>query len=145
GATRAGAVAGAALVIGGRGGPGGGPPLPPPLVSKPPPPEPSPEEKQRAEASKFQKDIVMAEVARTHPVLAATLDRNLADLQKAIKQRGSNVNEVRKDMHLGPPLREACRIGWRDGIEELRKAGAKWLGDPRCEACVQRSAPPPTG
>ena len=143
--TRSRALAAAALVICVTVGSGCGPTLPPPLVSKPPPPEPSPEEKQRAEASKFQKDIVMAEVARTHPVLAATLDRNLADLQKAIKQRGSNVNEVRKDMHLGPPLREACRIGWREGIDELRKAGAKCLGDPRCEACVQRSAPPPTG
>jgi len=82
----------------------------------------------------------MGEVARTHPVLAATLDRDLTRLQAAIKARG-NVNEVRKDMHLGPPLREACRIGWRDGIDELRKAGAKCLGDPRCEACVRQSAP----
>jgi hypothetical protein len=115
--------------------------LPPQVETKPLPPEPSPAEKERAEASKFQKEIVMAEVARTHPVLAATLDRNLTDLQKAIKTRG-NVNEVRKDMHLGPPLREACRLGWRAGIDELRRAGAKCLGDAKCEACVQRSTPP---
>ena len=115
--------------------------LPSQVETKPLPPEPSPAEKERAEASKFQKEIVMAEVARTHPVLAATLDRNLTDLQKVIKARG-NVNEVRKDMHLGPPLREACRLGWRAGIDELRRAGAKCLGDAKCEACVQRSTPP---
>jgi len=94
-----------------------------------------------AAASKFQKDIVMGEVARTHPVLVATLDRDLPRLQATIKAKG-NVNEVRKDMHLGPPLREACRIGWKAGIEELRKAGAKCLGDARCEACVRSNTPP---
>ncbi len=138
-------LAAVALAIGTAGGIGCGPSRVPLIQPKPAPePEVSAEQAQRAAASKFQKEIVMAEVARTHPVLAATLARNLADLQKAIKQRG-NLNEVRKDMHLGPPLREACRIGWREGIDELRKAGAKCLGDARCEACVQRSMPPPTG
>ena len=117
------------------------PTLPSFIQPKPPPPAPSPEEEERAAASKFQKDIVMGEVARTHPVLVATLDRDLPRLQATIKAKG-NVNEVRKDMHLGPPLREACRIGWKAGIEELRKAGAKCLGDARCEACVRSNTPP---
>lgn len=142
--TRSRTLAAALLAVFVAIGSGCGPTLSPLVEPTPLPPGPSPEEKERAEASKFQKEIVMAEVARTHPVLAATLDRNLADLQKAIKQRG-NLNEVRKDMHLGPPLREACRIGWRQGIEELRKAGAKCLGDARCEACVQRFTTPPAG
>jgi hypothetical protein len=138
--TRSRILAACFVAIGMAGGFGCGPTLPP-LVEKPaPPPRPTPEEAQRAAASKFQRDIVMGEVARTHPVLAATLDRDLTRLQAAIKARG-NVNEIRKDMHLGPPLREACRIGWKDGIEELRKAGAKCLGDPRCESCVRESAP----
>jgi len=131
------------LAIGVAGGSGCGPTLPPPVEKPAPPPGPSPEEAQRAAASKFQREIVMGEVARTHPVLAATLDRDLPRLQAAIRR--GNVNEIRKDMHLGPPLREACRIGWKDGIEELRRAGAKCLGDSRCEACVRESAPPPSG
>jgi hypothetical protein len=133
-------LAACVLAIGVVGGSGCGPTLPLSVEKPAPPPGPSPEEAQRAAASKFQREIVMGEVARTHPVLAATLDRDLTRLEAAIKARG-NVNEVRKDMHLGPPLREACRIGWRDGIEALRKAGAKCLGDPRCESCVRESAP----
>ena len=142
-ATRLRILAACALAIGIAGASGCGTTLPPPFQPKPPPLGPSPEEKERAEASKFQKDIVMGEVARTHPVLVATLDRDLTRLQATIKAKG-NVNEVRKDMHLGPPLREACRIGWKAGIDELRKAGAKCLGDARCEACVRSNTPPPS-
>ena len=142
-ATRLRIFAACALAIGIAGASGCGTTLPPPFQPKPPPPGPSPEEKERAEASKFQKDIVMGEVARTHPVLVATLDRDLTRLQATIKAKG-NVNEVRKDMNLGPPLREACRIGWKAGIDELRKAGAKCLGDVRCEACVRSNTPPPS-
>ena len=142
-ATRLRILAACALAIGIAGASGCGVTLPPPFQPKPPPPGPSPEEEERAAASKFQKDIVMGEVARTHPVLVATLDRDLTRLQATIKARG-NVNEVRKDMHLGPPLREACRIGWKAGIDELRKAGAKCLGDARCEACVRSNTPLPS-
>ena len=140
-ATRFRILAACALAIGIAAVSGCGATLPLPLSPKPPPPGPTPEEEERAAASKFQKDIVMGEVARTHPVLVATLDRDLTRLQATIKAKG-NVNEVRKDMHLGPPLREACRIGWKAGIEELQKAGAKCLGDARCEACVRSTAPP---
>ena len=140
-ATRFRILAACALAIGITAASGCTPTLPPLLQPKPPPPKPSPEEEERAAASKFQKDIVMGEVARTHPVLVAMLDRDLPRLQATIKAKG-NVNEVRKDMHLGPPLREACRIGWKAGIEELRKAGAKCLGDARCEACVRSNTPP---
>jgi len=117
-ATRFRILAACALAIGITAASGCTPTLPPLLQPKPPPPKPSPEEEERAAASKFQKDIVMGEVARTHPVLVATLDLDL------------------------PRLREACRIGWKAGIEELRKAGAKCLGDARCEACVRSNTPP---
>jgi hypothetical protein len=86
--------------------------------------------------AKYQRDLIMGELVRTHPVIAATLDRNMEQLQAAIK-KGGKVNEVRRDMRLGPPLREACRLGWKAGIEELEAHGAQCLGDSACEACVR--------
>jgi hypothetical protein len=89
--------------------------------------------------AKYQRDLIMGELVRTHPVIAATLDRNMDQLQAAIK-KGGKVNEVRRDMRLGPPLREACRLGWKAGIEELEAHGAQCLGDAACETCVRNVA-----
>src|SRR4030095_14543204 len=137
---------------------------PKPAPATPPPPDP---EMARKEASaKFQQELVMAEVGRTHPVLGATLDRDLPRLQAALAQaparvnagrpgRGATldrdlprlqaalaksparVNEVRRDLHLGPPLREACRLRWKEGITILLDHGAKCLGDSQCESCAR--------
>ncbi len=91
---------------------------------------------RKREDARFQQEVVMAEVARTHPVLSATLDRDMYRLRAAIRKRGK-VNEVRRDMRLGPPLREACRLRWREGIDELLGHGAQCLGDSQCESCVR--------
>lgn len=109
-------------------------PQPNPVASAPDPK--AAELARKREASKYQQEIVMAEVTRTHPVLSATLDRNIDKLRAAIKKRGK-VNEVRRDMRLGPPLREACRLRWKEGIEELIGNGAQCLGDTQCESCVR--------
>jgi hypothetical protein len=108
---------------------------PKPAPATPPPPDP---EMARKEASaKFQQELVMAEVGRTHPVLGATLDRDLPRLQAALAKSPVRVNEVRRDLHLGPPLREACRLRWKEGITELLGHGGKCLGDAQCESCVR--------
>src|SRR5262249_53926079 len=103
---------------------------PPRPVPRRPPVEPP----QPTGNAKYQRDLIMGELVRTHPVIAATLDRNMDQLQAALK-KGGKVNEVRRDMRLGPPLREACRLGWTAGSEELRGHGAQGLGDPACEKC----------
>jgi len=108
------------------------------------PPRPAPRPRPPVEPpkptgnAKYQRDLIMGELVRTHPVIAATLDRNMDQLQAALK-KGGKVNEVRRDMRLGPPLREACRLGWTAGIEELQAHGAQCLGDPACERCVQNT------
>jgi hypothetical protein len=108
------------------------------------PPRPAPRPRPPVEPpkptgnAKYQRDLIMGELVRTHPVIAATLDRNMYQLQAALK-KGGKVNEVRRDMRLGPPLREACRLGWTAGIEELEAHGAQCLGDPACERCVQNT------
>ncbi len=134
--------AGSALAIVVLGAVGCAPTLPP---APAPPREPSPEEialeKKRAD-SKYQQEIVMAEVKRTHPALTATLDRDLPRLQATLRKEPRRLNEVRRDMRLGPPLREACRLKWREGIAELLAHGAKCLGDSACEACARASGGP---
>jgi hypothetical protein len=107
------------------------PPRPMPRLPPPEPPKPTGN-------AKYQRDLIMGELVRTHPVIAATLDRNMDQLQAALK-KGGKVNEVRRDMRLGPPLREACRLGWTAGIEELQAHGAQCLGDPACENCVRNT------
>jgi len=104
----------------------------------PPPPRPAPPPKPAGNA-KYQRDLIMGELVRTHPVIAATLDRDLYRL-KAVISKGGKVNEVRRDMRLGPPLREACRLGWKDGIDELLSHGGQCLGDSSCENCVKRES-----
>jgi hypothetical protein len=95
---------------------------------------------RKRESSKFQEEVVMAEVTRTHPVLAATLARDMERLRVELKKAPAKVNEIRRDMRLGPPLREACRLKWKEGITELLDRGGKCLGDSQCESCV-RSQP----
>ena len=92
---------------------------------------------RKEESARWQQELVMAEVSRTHPVLSATLDRSLPKLQAAIAKTPAKVNEVRRDLRLGPPLREACRLRWKEGITELLDHGAKCLGDSQCESCVR--------
>lgn len=118
------------------------PPAPPTPVEKKPDPQ-AEEMARKREASRYQQEIVMAEVTRTHPVLSATLDRDLTKLREVIRKRGK-VNEVRRDMRLGPPLREACRLRWKEGIDELMSHGAQCLGDSACESCVRGMAPRPS-
>jgi hypothetical protein len=111
------------------------PPRPQPPPRRPPaegPPKP-------VGNAKYQRDLIMAELVRTHPVLAATLDRDLDKLRAALK-KGGKVNEVRPDMRLGPPLREACRLNWKPGIAELQEHGAQCLGDAACERCVRNAS-----
>src|SRR5262245_50177968 len=111
-------------------------PTPAPPTPKPPDPEQLAMERKR-ESARFQQELVMEEVGRTHPVLSATLDRSLPKLQAAIAKTPAKVNEVRRDLRLGPPLREACRLRWKEGISELLDHGAKCLGDSQCESCVR--------
>jgi hypothetical protein len=106
---------------------------PPRPVPRRPPVETPPKPTGNA---KYQRDLIMGELVRTHPVIAATLDRDL-DRLKAVLKKGGKVNEVRRDMRLGPPLREACRLNWKPGIEELQEHGAQCLGDSACESCVR--------
>jgi hypothetical protein len=80
---------------------------------------------------------VMTEVGRTHPVLGATCDRDAKKLEAALAKAPARVNEVRRDLRLGPPLREACRLRWKEGITILLDHGAKCLGDSQCESCVR--------
>jgi hypothetical protein len=117
---------------------GCGPSVQPKPAAEPPAPDPAAIAMERKRASaKYQQELVMAEVSRTHPVLSATLDRNLEGLRAALGKTPGKVNEVRRDLHLGPPLREACRLRWREGVSELLDHGAKCLGDSQCEACVR--------
>ena len=119
-------------------------PAPP---TKPLPPVPDAkaiEMERKRESSKFQEEVVMAEVSRTHPVLAATMARDMDRLRTELKKAPGKINEIRRDMRLGPPLREACRLKWKEGITELVDRGAKCLGDSQCESCV-RSQPATTG
>jgi len=111
-------------------------PKPEPPLPKTPSPEQLAMERKEASA-KWQQELVMTEVGRTHPVLGATLDRDLPKLQAAIAKGPARVNEVRRDLRLGPPLREACRLRWKEGITELIDHGAKCLGDSQCESCVR--------
>ena len=128
-------LAGTALAMALVGVVGCAPPIQPKPAARPLPPDPEIERKKQA--AKEQERIVMDEVARTHPVLMATLDRDLARLRVELGKSPRRINEVRRDMRLGPPLREACRQRWREGIAELVGRGAKCLGDTQCEACVQ--------
>ncbi len=113
---------------------------PTPEPAGPPAPDPEKMAMERKQASaKWQQELVMTEVGRTHPVLGATLNRNLEGLRTAIKKGPARVNEVRRDLRLGPPLREACRLRWKDGITELLDHGAGCLGDSQCESCVRAS------
>jgi hypothetical protein len=111
------------------------PPMPPRRPVEPPKPTGN---------AKYQRDLIMQELVRTHPVIAATLDQNMDQLKAALK-KGGKVNEVRRDMRLGPPLREACRLGWKAGIEELESHGAQCLGDSACETCVRNANASHTG
>jgi len=111
-------------------------PEPPPLPPRRPPVEGPPKPLGNA---KYQRDLIMGELVRTHPVIAATLDRDLVRL-KAVIGKGGKVNEMRQDMRLGPPLREACRLGWKDGIDELLAHGGKCMGDSSCETCVRNQS-----
>jgi hypothetical protein len=117
---------------------GCGPRLQPGPMAAPPPP-PDPEMERKKESARYQQELVMNEVGRTHPVLTATLDRNLEALRVALKKTPGKVNEVRLDLRLGPPLREACRLRWSEGITELLDHGAKCLGDSSCETCAARA------
>ena len=49
------------------------------------------------------------------------------------------MNEVRADMRLGPPLREACRLNWKPGIAELQEHGAQVSGRPGLRALRAQS------
>jgi hypothetical protein len=109
---------------------------PGPPVPKPPDPEQLAMER-KLESARFQQELVMTEVGRTHPVLGATLDRNLGKLEAALAKSPARVNEVRRDLRLGPPLREACRLRWKEGITVLLDHGAKCLGDSQCESCLR--------
>ena len=111
---------------------------PKPELAGPPPPDPAQLAMERKQASaKYQEELVMTEVGRTHPVLGATFNRDLKGLKAALDKSPAKVNEVRRDLRLGPPLREACRLRWKDGISELLGHGAKCLGDAQCESCVR--------
>ena len=79
----------------------------------------------------------MDEVGRTHPVLTAAIKGDLEKMRQELAKAPKRINEVRRDMRLGPPLREACRRRWEPGITELMNRGAKCLGDSQCEACVR--------
>ena len=114
-----------------------------PSPRPPPPPPPKPKPQPPNTGAKYQRDLIMMELVRTHPVIAATLDKNMDQLNAALK-KGGKVNELRRDMRLGPPLREACRLGWKEGINVLREHGAQCLGDSQCESCI-RDQPKPTG
>lgn len=129
---------GAVLVVGAGGMVGCGPRVQPAPVVQPPPPDPLIEQKKAA--AKYQEEIVMAEVARTHPVLTATVNKDLYRLRAELRKAPNRVNEVRRDMRLGPPLREACRLRWREGVVELLGRGAKCLGDAQCESCARSVA-----
>jgi hypothetical protein len=110
--------------------------LPPP----PAPPPMDPEIERKKEAARFQEQIVMDEVRRTHPVLSAAIKGDLEELRQELAKAPKRINEVRRDMRLGPPLREACKRRWEAGITELVNRGAKCLGDSQCEACVRAHA-----
>jgi hypothetical protein len=110
--------------------------LPPP----PAPPPMDPEIERKKEAARFQERIVMDEVHRTHPVLSAAIKGDLEELRQELAKAPKRINEVRRDMRLGPPLREACKRRWEAGITELMNRGAKCLGDPQCEACARAHA-----
>jgi hypothetical protein len=120
--------------------------LPPP----PAPPPLDPEIERKKEAARFQEQIVMDEVARTHPVLYAAIKGDLERLREELAKAPKRINEIRRDMRLGPPLREACKRRWEPGITELMRRGAKCMGDAQCEACVRARSvgmgvPPPGG
>jgi hypothetical protein len=117
---------------------GCGPRLQPrPAAAPAPPPDPVMERKKAA--ARYQEELVMNEVGKTNPVLTATLDRNLEGLRTALAKTPGRVNELRRDLRLGPPLREACRLKWAEGISVLLDHGAKCLGDSQCEACAARA------
>lgn len=128
-------LAGAALLMTLAGVVGCGPRVQPAPVVTPPPVDPELERKR--EGARYQERIVMDEVARTHPALTATLRRDLDKLREELRKAPNRINEVRRDMRLGPPLREACRLRWEAGISDLMSRGAKCLGDSQCESCVR--------
>lgn len=132
-------VAGLALAVVFSSIVGCGPSVPPPPPVKPLPPV-DPDLERKKEAARYQERIVMDEVARTHPVLTATLRKDMEKLREELRKAPNRINEVRRDMRLGPPLREACRHRWEPGITELMSRGAKCLGDAACESCVRSHA-----
>jgi hypothetical protein len=111
-------------------------PTPGPPTPKPPDPEQLAMERKR-ESARYQQELVMTEVGRTHPVLGATFNRDAKKLEAALAKAPAKVNEVRRDLRLGPPLREACRLRWKEGITILLDHGAKCLGDSQCESCAR--------
>jgi predicted small lipoprotein YifL len=129
-------VAGLALAVVFSSIVGCGPSVPPLPPVKPLPPV-DPDLERKKEAARYQERIVMDEVARTHPVLTATLRKDMDKLREELRKAPNRINEVRRDMRLGPPLREACRHRWEPGITELMSRGAKCLGDGPCESCVR--------
>jgi hypothetical protein len=111
-------------------------PTPGPPTPKPPDPAQLAMERKR-ESARYQQELVMTEVGRTHPVLGATFNRDAKKLEAALAKAPAKVNEVRRDLRLGPPLREACRLRWKEGITILLDHGAKCLGDSQCESCAR--------
>ena len=130
-------LAGMALMIAVLGITGCAPKMPPPVV---PPPPVDPEIERKKEGARYQERLVMDEVGRTHPVLTAAIKGDLEKMRQELAKAPKRINEVRRDMRLGPPLREACRRRWEPGIRELMNRGAKCLGDAQCEACVRSRA-----
>ena len=100
-------------------------------------PSTDPEIERKKEGARYQERLVMDEVRRTHPVLTATIKGDLEQLRSELAKAPKRINEVRRDMRLGPPLREACKRRWEPGITELMNRGAKCLGDSQCENCVR--------
>lgn len=131
-------LAALALMITVAGISGCGPKALPPAPPAPPPLDPEIERKK--EAARYQERIVMDEVARTHPALYAAIKGDLEGLREELAKAPRRINEIRRDMRLGPPLREACKRRWEAGITELLNRGAKCMGDAQCESCVRARA-----
>lgn len=107
--------------------------LPPPLALPPT----DPEIERKKEGARYQERLVMDEVNRTHPVLSAAIKGDLDQMRRELAKAPKRINEVRRDLRLGPPLREACKRRWEAGINELMHRDAKCLGDSQCESCLR--------
>ena len=71
----------------------------------------------------------MDEVRRTHPVLTAAIKGDLEQMRRELAKAPKRINEVRRDMRLGPPLREPASVAG-SGITELMNRGAKCSATP---------------